>query len=75
MRGFDFMKKRIKLKKWARVTIAIILFIIAGYLLAHFILGSMHEFDDISKKCDKDKGYTCSYYEVRQYIIYGDSNE
>lgn len=69
------MKKRIKLRKWARVTIAIILFIIASYLLAHFILDSMNEFEDVAKKCDEAKGYTCSYYDVRQYIIHGDSNE
>lgn len=75
MKGFDFMKKRMKLKKWAKVTIAIIVFIIAGYLLAHFILDSMNDFEEAAKKCDKDRGYTCSYYEVRQYIIYGDSNE
>lgn len=64
--------KKLKLRKWVKVTIAIILSIIAILVLSHFILSSIKEFDNYAKECDKVKGSTCTYYEVERFIKVGD---
>ena len=38
------------------------------YILV-YNLNRSKEFDKYANKCDQEKGYTCSYYEVRQYIL------
>lgn len=64
--------KKLKLRKWVKVMIAIILSIIAILVLSHFILNSIKEFDNYAKECDKAKGSTCTYYEVQKFIKVGD---
>lgn len=34
-----------------------------------YIIDSLKEFEQKAEACDRAKGYTCSYYEVRNFII------
>lgn len=63
--------KKIKLRKWVKVTIAIILLIVAILVLSHFILNFVKEIDNYAEQCDRRKGSTCSHYEVQQFIRTG----
>ena len=67
--------RRFKLRKWVKVVIAIILIVIIGMAFAHFILNRESDFDKFAKQCDQKEGRVCSYYEVRNYIIYGDGHD
>ena len=73
MKGFDNMKK-LKLRKWVKVFMTIILLIIIGYILAHLLYSNILRINKSAEKCDLEKGYTCSYYEVQKYIKTGVSN-
>lgn len=66
--------KKLKLRKWVKVMIVIILSIITIFVLAHFILKSIMNFDIYAKKCDKEKGSICTYYEVQKFVKAGDYN-
>lgn len=63
--------KKLKLKKWVKVAIAIILLITTAIILTHFILTSINDFNESSIQCDQAKGSTCSYYEVQKFIKTG----
>lgn len=69
MEGFDNMKKKLRIRRWVKNTIAIICFFAIAYLFTHFILNSINKFDKVAQKCDESKGYVCSYYEARQFLI------
>ena len=61
-------KTKLKLKKWVKVTLAILVTIITALILINLTEGAK-DFENLAKKCDKDKGYTCSYYDIRQYSL------
>lgn len=63
--------KKLKLRKWVKVAIAIILLVIIAIILTHFILTSINDFNESSMQCDQAKGSTCSYYEVQKFIKTG----
>lgn len=56
-----------KLKKWVKNTLVIIAMIIVGIIISLIVKTGMNDFDELACQCDEVKGYTCSYYEVRQY--------
>lgn len=60
------MKKRLKLKSWVKNLMIIIVMIITLIFLAHLLC---EKADDFEKKCDEAKGGTCSYTEVRNYMM------
>ena len=64
-------KKKYRLKKCVKEIVygllAIFILILFGVVIAYFI----NDFEKDAKMCDEAKGYTCSYYEVRQYLIHG----
>lgn len=66
--------KKLKLKKWVKVAIAIILLVIIAIILTHFLLNSLSDFNNSAMQCDQLKGNTCSYYEVKNYIKSGGYN-
>ncbi len=66
--------KKLKLRKWVKVAIAIILLVIIAIILTHFILTSINGFNEGSIQCDQIKGSTCSYYEVQKLIKTGGYN-
>ena len=61
------MKKvhKCKLKMWVKVVLVLVIISILGIC----IYVGLKNFDDAAKQCDIERGYTCSYYDVRQYII------
>ena len=67
MKGVEKMK-RLKLKrKWVVViTIIITLFSVKMY---NITINRINTIKKEANKCDQSKGYTCSYYEIRQYLI------
>ena len=62
-------KTKLKLRKWVKVTLAILLTIIAALILIILIMEGAKDFENLAKQCDKDRGYTCSYYDIRQYSL------
>lgn len=61
--------KKYKFKKWVRCLLTILVVSIIVFVLIFLLLQNEKEFDKYANKCDQEKGYTCSYYEVRQYIL------
>jgi hypothetical protein len=62
-------KSKRKLKKWVKVTLNILLTILIGLILGFILKKGIDDFDELAKQCDLDRGYTCSYYDVRQYSL------
>ena len=57
--------KRLKLRKWVLVVLAFIIFLI--FLIS---LRCIYErYNKLFNECDSEKGYSCSYYEMRQYSL------
>lgn len=56
-----------KLRKWVKNTLVIIAIIIFVIIIGLIINIGMNNFNELARQCDEAKGYTCSYYEVRQY--------
>lgn len=63
--------KKLRFKKWVKVTIIIATIAIVGFILAHFIMVKLSNYEEYEKKCSVEKGYSCSYYEIRDYMIRG----
>ena len=63
------MRKKRKLKTWVRVTPTILLTIIIGLILGLIFKKGVDDFEELARQCDQDRGYTCSYYDVRQYSL------
>lgn len=54
--------------KWKNVAIIVLLFafgLICGFLL----FKGIDNLNQIANTCDKAKGHTCSYYEIKQYVL------
>lgn len=69
------MKKTVKkrrLKRWVRVTLKVIAFLVAALLLTLLFMKANNDLNDMYEACDNAKGYTCSYYEARLYSIRGE---
>lgn len=49
----------------------IIIFAICVIALGYLMMDSINDFDRAAKQCDLEKGYTCSYREVRNYMLNG----
>ena len=63
-----FMKKLI-LKNCVKYFIFIVIMISISFIVSEFVVSSDNDFEKQAKRCDKEKGSICSYYEVRQFII------
>lgn len=63
------MKKKRRLKKWVKNTLYILLTIVIGLILGLILKKGADDFEKLARQCDSDRGYTCSYYEVRQYSL------
>ena len=62
-------KKKRRLKKWVKVTLNILCAISVFIILALLIKKGVNDFEDLAKQCDKEYGYTCTYYDIRQYSL------
>ena len=63
------MIKKRKLKTWVKVTLTILLTITIGLILGLIIKKGVDDFEELARQCDQDRGYTCSYYDIRQYSL------
>lgn len=66
-------KKQKEIKARKRLDIATLIVMVA--IMFTIIFLSMYAFknyNDVADKCDAEKGYMCSTYEVRQYAIRGE---
>ena len=63
------MKKKYKLKKWAKTTLNILCTISIFIAMTLLIMKGVNDFEKLAQQCDKDYGYTCTYYNVRQYSL------
>lgn len=61
------MKKKLKLKNGLKKT-PFILMIITIILIIMIVKG-VNNFKMLANDCDNNKGYTCTYYEIRQYSL------
>lgn len=61
------MIKKRRLIRWVRVAIKVIITLIILGILTIFIGKVVCNYNDLASQCDKDKGYTCSHYEISQY--------
>ena len=59
----DQVKRRLK------VILTILLTIIIGLILGLIIKKGVDDFEELARQCDQDRGYTCSYYDIRQYSL------
>ena len=62
-------KSKRKLRKWVKVTLNILLTISICLILGLIIKKGVDNFEELAKQCDQDRGYTCSYYDIRQYSL------
>ncbi len=62
------MRKR-RLRKWFKYTLGVLVTIFITIVLTMIFKQEMKSFSDIAQQCDLEKGYTCSYYEIRQYSL------
>lgn len=65
-------RKKYRLKSWVRKTLYWMLAIGIVILFAFAIVYALNDFEKDAKRCDEARGYTCSYYDVRQYLIHGE---
>ena len=61
--------KKCKLKTWVKVTLTILLTITIGLILGLILKKGVDDFEELARQCDQDSGYTCSYYDIRQYSL------
>lgn len=62
-------EKKYRLKKWVKVTLNILCAISVFIILALLVKKGVNDFEDLAKQCDKEYGYTCTYYDIRQYSL------
>lgn len=60
--------KKLKLKKWVKIIISIVIIVLIGIAMKKVV----DKNNDMLNECDNAKGYTCSYYEARLYAIRGE---
>lgn len=63
------MRKKRKLKTWVKVILTVLLTIIIGLILGFILKKGSNDFEELARQCDQDRGYICSYYEIRQYSL------
>lgn len=64
--------KRRRLKRWVKVLLKVLLVLAIGGLFYLLFSITADRYNDMYEACDNAKGYTCSYYEARQYAIRGE---
>lgn len=56
--------KKYRLKKWVKVVLGLLVMV----AMVSLYVASTNQFKVKATECDNLKGYTCSYYEVEQYM-------
>lgn len=60
------MKKR-RCKKWVKYCLNVALLVFIAIIFALLVHSQLNDYSKVARQCDLEKGYTCSYYEIRQY--------
>ncbi len=60
------MQKR-RFKKWVKYCLNIALLISIAIIFALLVHSQLNNYNKVARQCDIERGYTCSYYEIRQY--------
>lgn len=61
--------RKVRIRKWIKLTLLILFGIIIAIFIANLIRNSSSSFDNYAAMCDQEKGTLCTYYEVRNYMI------
>ena len=61
--------KKLRLKKWVKYLLELIIIIMIGLGLGLAILKGLDKFNKYAEICDNENGYTCNYYQVKHTII------
>lgn len=64
--------KRRRLRRWVKVTLKALGGIAVLALFIVLFKVTNDRYNDMYEACDNARGYTCSYYEARQYAIRGE---
>ena len=62
-------KRRLKFKESVKDAFATIVIIIVGVITLNSIKIAINNYAELANKCDQEKGYVCSYYDVKQYSL------
>ena len=62
-------KTKLKLKQSVKNTFATIVLIIIGVITLNSIKIGVEIYTELANKCDQEKGYVCSYYDIKQYSL------
>ena len=66
-------KKQKEIKARKRLDIAtLIVMVLMLFTIVFLSICAFKNYNDVADKCDAEKGYICSDYEVRQYAIRGE---
>lgn len=60
------MKKR-RCKKWVKYCLNVSLLFLIAIILTMLVKSQLSDYSKVAQQCDLEKGYVCSYYEIRQY--------
>lgn len=61
--------KKLKLKPWVKKTLTVLLTTTIVLVLGLIVKSEVGDFKELASQCDQDHGYTCSYYDIRQYSL------
>lgn len=64
--------KRIRLRKEVKFVLKVLAFILLLVAVVMLMKAANNKYVSMFEACDNAKGYTCSYYEARQYAIRGE---
>lgn len=63
------MKKKYRLKKWVKVTLKAICVISALAISILILVKGVADYGELAEKCDQNRGYTCTHYDIRQFSL------
>lgn len=65
------MKRKYKLRSWVKYTLAILAIIVSMIIVVSICKTRFMQLDNLAKDCDNKMGYTCTYYEIKNYSLRG----
>lgn len=66
------MKKKRRLKKWVKEVLYSLLAVGCIIALGLIIAKGLADYEKDAKRCDEARGYICTHYDVRQFLIKGE---
>lgn len=66
------MKKKRRLKKWVKEALYSILAVGCLIIIGIVLAKGLTNYEEDAKRCDEARGYICTHYDVRQFLIKGE---